>query len=417
VVIKKHFLALSWCMPPMVAPQSTTVSRILAVLSAKGWEIEVLAGDLPPDERAHYVWDDLLADRYRNSFTVRSLSYGDAEPSAALSWEEAAEKVALASIQTRPPHALITFAQPFSDHAIGLKIKSAFPDLPWIAHFSDPWVDNVYASPSRSDRRLERKVIEQADAIAFITGRTRDLVMRKYPAEWNEKTFIIPHGYEGDPVTRSTLAPGPLHLVHTGGIYGKRVPYVFLDALAALRRESFDARVTFVGPVDSSFRQRADELGAGIKFIPPTTPEEAARYANEADTLLLFDAPANESVFLPSKLVDYLPLGLPILAMTPLNGSSADVLRETGGLIVDPADMASQIDALRRLAVMKTQGTLLSLVPSVPAAERYAIGETTLVFEQLLDRYAVKDTVPVYEKKIRRFCLKNALARIGLHLS
>jgi glycosyltransferase involved in cell wall biosynthesis len=233
--------------------------------------------------------------------------------------------------------------------------------------------------------------------------------MAKYPAAWCGKTFIIPHGYEGEAVSRTSLVPGPLRIVHTGGIYGKRIPYVFLDVLAALRRKGFDALVTFVGPVDQLFRQHADELGSGIVFVPPTTPVEAARYADEADVLLLCDAPAKQSVFLPSKLVEYLPFGLPVLALTPVHGSSADVLRETGGLVVDPDDAAGQTDALRRLAAMKVEGTLLSLAPALAAVKHYAIGETAAIFERILEQYASKDTVPFYKK---RFSLKNVFARI-----
>ena len=41
---------------------------------------------------------------------------------------------------------------------------------------------------------------------------------------------------------------------------------------------------------------------------------ESARRAAAADVLLVIDAPADESLFLPSKLIDYLPAGKPILA-------------------------------------------------------------------------------------------------------
>jgi len=54
------------------------------------------------------------------------------------------------------------------------------------------------------------------------------------------------------------------------------------------------------------------------------------------DALLLVDAPlttASESVFLPSKLIDYLGSGTPILAVTPSHGATARVVRETGGAV------------------------------------------------------------------------------------
>ena len=43
--------------------------------------------------------------------------------------------------------------------------------------------------------------------------------------------------------------------------------------------------------------------------------------------LLVIDAPADESLFLPSKLIDYLPARKPILGLTPARGASADLIR------------------------------------------------------------------------------------------
>ena len=57
--------------------------------------------------------------------------------------------------------------------------------------------------------------------------------------------------------------------------------------------------------------------------------------------LLVIDAPADDSLFLPSKLIDYLPLGKPILGLTPLRGASADLIRRLGYPVVAPDDEAA----------------------------------------------------------------------------
>ena len=53
--------------------------------------------------------------------------------------------------------------------------------------------------------------------------------------------------------------------------------------------------------------------------------------------LLVIDAPAKRSVFLPSKLVDYLGAMRPIFGVTP-PGASSDLIGELGGRVVDPSD-------------------------------------------------------------------------------
>jgi glycosyltransferase involved in cell wall biosynthesis len=68
----------------------------------------------------------------------------------------------------------------------------------------------------------------------------------------------------------------------------------------------------------------------------------------EADCTLLIDAAVeagSESVFLPSKLVDYLGAGKPVIAVTPPEGASARVTREAGGVVCDVGD-ADAIEAL-----------------------------------------------------------------------
>ena len=67
-----------------------------------------------------------------------------------------------------------------------LGIKRANPKLPWIAHFSDPWVDGPYAAElhpvtRRKWRDNERRVMETADALIFVNEPTASLVMQKYP--------------------------------------------------------------------------------------------------------------------------------------------------------------------------------------------------------------------------------------------
>jgi hypothetical protein len=61
-----------------------------------------------------------------------------------------------------------------------------------------------------------------------------------------------------------------------------------------------------------------------------------------ADAYLLIDAPSEKpSVFLPSKLVEYLYMRKPILALTP-EGTSRDIIKETNtGVCIYPEDVKS----------------------------------------------------------------------------
>jgi glycosyltransferase involved in cell wall biosynthesis len=55
---------------------------------------------------------------------------------------------------------------------------------------------------------------------------------------------------------------------------------------------------------------------------------------------MVIDAPVamgKRSVFLPSKLIEYVAVGRPIIGLTP-DGTAADLIRRLGGWVADPGD-------------------------------------------------------------------------------
>ena len=110
--------------------------------------------------------------------------------------------------------------------------------------------------------------------------------------------------------------------------------------------------------------------------------------------LLVIDAPADDSLFLPSKLIDYLPLRRPILGLTPLRGASADLIRRLGYPVVAPDDeaaIAGQIEALLDLQ-SRPAGLAPSPMHDTVTAE-HDIRRTTGAFADILARCHVKPRV------------------------
>jgi glycosyltransferase involved in cell wall biosynthesis len=293
---------------------------------------------------------------------------------------------------------VVSFAQPWSDHLVGRRLRRA-TGLPWVAHFSDPWIDSPYLQGQPWQRRIwarmEADVVREADALVFVNIQTADRVMRKYPAECRRKAHVVPHGFDVDDVQVPPMArDSRLTIVYTGRFYeGLRTPEPFLHALAALsgRRALAGAlRVVFVGASVASHRRLASTLGldAVVEFTGRRSFAESAGWAAAADVLLLIDAPAEESLFLPSKLIDYLPLAKPILAITPPVGASADVVRALGYPVISPDDEAGIAAAVDHLLDCWQHGRL-SVSPShAEAAGRYDIRRTAGAFAAILARCA-----------------------------
>jgi glycosyltransferase involved in cell wall biosynthesis len=240
---------------------------------------------------------------------------------------------------------------------------------------------------------MERDVIAAAARVVFVNRYTRDRVMGKYAADWMKKTHVVPQGHVGVSSSRERNRSGaPMRIVYTGRFYdGIRTPETFLRAMASVHKDSpLDRRVVveFVGSRMEPYQQLAVTLGidALVRFSGRVSPDQARARAAAADVLLMIDAHSDgDSLFLPSKLIDYLPLGAPILAVTPAVGPSADLVRELGYRVVDPGDVHGIANAIKQLLASYEASSLTPSARHESVAEAYHIRATTMAFEAVLD--------------------------------
>jgi glycosyltransferase involved in cell wall biosynthesis len=401
-------------MPPLSGPRAVQVSRTLKHLVPLGWESWVVSFG-PRSDR--YNQDRELAARLRAAEGVTHVPVHSLEerlvcralwrvlpplkllPDEKWVWIGAASRAALRLAAERRFDVLVSFAQPWSDHLVGLRVHRA-TGLPWVAHFSDPWTDSPYLRGRRWQRRLWRRmeanVVRHADALVFVNQQTADRVMAKYPDQWRSKSYVVPHGHDGSDVSPvGSPRPGErLTLAHTGRFYdGIRTPEPMLRALAALaRHRSLDRElhVSFVGTPVPSHRRLATALGLDsiVEFTGRVSFTDSSRRAADADVLLVIDASAAESLFLPSKLIDYLPAGKPILALTPPQGATADLVRALGYPLVAPDDEPAIAAAIEALIVAKQHGRLTASTTHAEVASRYDIRRTAGAFAEILARCA-----------------------------
>ncbi|MCU1266079.1 MAG: hypothetical protein JWM21_2397 [Acidobacteria bacterium] len=255
------------------------------------------------------------------------------------------------------PDVLTTFGTPMSDHLIGLELKKKY-GVPWIAHFSDPWVENEFKGYNSFTRginvALERKVVEAADRLIFTSDETVALVMGKYRDELRSKTRVLSHAFESGLFDLAEQQSGSgIVIRYVGDLYGRRTPAPLFHALAEMAAADpdllKDVCFEFVGSItdfklsEVGFDRLPDGL---VKFQPTVDYLKSLSLMSSADGLLVIDAPAATSVFLPSKLVDYIGAGRPVLGITP-PGAAAKLINELGGWVTDPTDSGAIGKAVR----------------------------------------------------------------------
>lgn len=385
----------TYAYPPLKAPRSIQIGRLVKYSSCpirvvccdnpsapKDSTLIDVSGGKPPDLRVFPL-------RHYRPVDPRSWLSFLPFPDYFRRWVLDTARVLLKERFIGPDDVLVTFGHPMSDHLAGLKIKRAI-GVPWIAHFSDPWCDNPFRHPlSRMFcRRMERAVISSADRVVFTSKESAELVMRKYPRHWAQKVAVVPHAYDPD-LYPSEGSVGTEVIIRSLGTFYKRSPRVLLEALSILHRTRpkilAHLRIEIIGRM----KDRADLRSLRcqpppdlVKLRPPVDYLTSLKLMRESDLLLLINAPLERSVFLPSKLVDYLGANRPILGITP-PGTSADVIREARQPVVNPKDpkalaeeLADTIDHLRSSPVKTLEA------PEV--RERYAAPRVTAMMDALI---------------------------------
>jgi glycosyltransferase involved in cell wall biosynthesis len=356
-----ELLAVSFVFPPTATARSVQVARLLKHLRVNTTLVCADEQGAPKDSTIEPNAEKQLRDCLRVPFAMKGwrkqarriasrfdLPAWNRSPDEYSSWEGPALRAIREHVSKNAyrPDVIASFAQPMSDHLIGLELKKLYR-VPWVAHFSDPWTDNLFhhydSLTKRINLSLERKVIESADLLIFTSTETVELVMAKYPAQWKSKTRVLPHSFDTSPhSSRRDENKARITIRHTGEFYGPRTPkplirtlhLILSDNARALEGVCFEL-IGVVNPstlVDSGLENLPPGL---ITIKPPVSYQESCSLSAAADGLLTIDAPAARSVFLPSKLIEYLGAGRPILGLTP-PGAAANLIRELGGWVADP---------------------------------------------------------------------------------
>jgi glycosyltransferase involved in cell wall biosynthesis len=359
--------AILYCYPPILVPASLCYLKHVAGLRERGVEVDVLSIEPSSFEAPNAGLHDGSLEKLMPSgvtnYRVRSLEtnfflkslkrfgpgydlfYKTFEPKKK-EWVSPAVKF-IDRHDMRGYDVILSCSQPHVNHLIGLYLKEK-TSKPWVAYLSDPWSDNPYAS-YRSEKirgyhkELESKVVEKADRVLFTSEEMLKFVMRKYPSGMASKCAVVPHCFvrewygAADPVTERGAK---IRFLHTGHFYGIRTPMPLFRALARLNGElpvGETAEFLFFGKMADEFQEylRANRMDF-VKVMDTIPYLKSLAEMRQADYLLLIDAPlgsSSESIFLPSKLVDYIGSSKPIIGITPSSGASARVLRETGNMV------------------------------------------------------------------------------------
>ena len=397
-------ISISWAFPPMHYPRAVQVDRLLRHLKLENQiVISAQADGGPCIETTHLSSDIKHVTIPEYSWFVKLKKIARLIPIIAKSpdlervWARQAGSFVIKTVSPDSEDTLITFGQPMSDHLAGLRVKRE-SGCTWVAHFSDPWSDNEFSRrrglTNFLNRRLERKVISACDAIVFTSIETLSLVMGKYPQIDLRKSFVVPHSFGNHLEVETQSATGPIRMRHIGNFYGHRTPQALFSALASIQTTNPQILDQLVIDLVGNIPQRMlrskeyECIPKGlISIIPTVSYKESLELMRTAEILLIIDAPANLSVFLPSKLIDYLTHDRPIIGLTP-RGASLDLITKCGGYCADPTDSRAGADALERAILLANERRKSPNVGWAPPEVRdlYRASNVASIFQKVLEQ-------------------------------
>ncbi len=382
-----RMLAVSMWMPPTLTARAVQAARLLKAAQAEGWASTVVTHDAITYRPLQYLdWD--LARVYADSLASHEAVSLDADPPPVVPpkrrwlglrtapppvpvakppeepilarWKRRAADAALGLARGHAYSALVTFAHPWEDHEVGLDL-AAVTGLPWLAHFADPWVDNPYFAAydpkvMENWRRLEAQVAERADALVFVSDKTRELVMSKYPPSWSERAYVLPHCFDSELIAALPNLPPRgrrMRIVHPGNFYGHRTAVPVMDALSRLSRSDIaaDLDIRLIGIAEPDIRFKIAELGLEdmVTIVGQRPYRETLFDVACADLALVVDGDLSNSGFLPSKLVDSIGMQRPVLGVSPEDSVTATLLRRLECPVVPPGEPAALAAAIAEL--------------------------------------------------------------------
>jgi glycosyltransferase involved in cell wall biosynthesis len=295
-------------------------------------------------------------------------------------WTGAAVEEAKRIHSRRPFDLVYSRSLPMFSHIAGYWCAKNLR-LPWIAGINDPWdwhlfpvkVANKVPIPSALSTFWMKRTFHRADLLIY--PNTRLHAYHEKISGIRHDSLIVPHvGTARNQATRAGALSRIFALVHAGKLGSSEATgRSVLPLLHGLRLFLADfpeaAKITklmLVGPSDAKTESIVSDLQ--LETIVSATGrvmyEESQTIIQAAAVCVLIEADMKEGIFLPSKLVDYLSAGKPVLALSPRVGVINDMAEQFGILRVDTGDVEGVRKAIGNLYLNFRNHTLASVAPS-----------------------------------------------------
>jgi hypothetical protein len=343
-----RLLIISYSYAPHLSPRSFRWTTLAEHWASEGFDVDVVAWGSPRRETRSGVEIFRTGGRIRTDVgvgirntrtakaTIRLIAKAVHDrtwkqvywPDYTAAWVFPAIRRTRQLVATRRYDAIISVSLPFSSHLVALNADRDSAALPWLADIGDPFSfhratpTNNHLIYHRLNSGVERRVFDKATSLSVTNTRVAELYAAFSPTNAQKINIISPL------LPDTIMRPGPspyfqalpdtIHAVYAGVFYrGLREPTNLLAPIEAILRldEAMASKLQIHVFSDTELlRNRLDDfpLAKRCIVIHGLVPRPDVLAALDQATLLI-NVGNSSDYQLPSKLVEYVATGKPIL--------------------------------------------------------------------------------------------------------
>ena len=320
------------------------------------------------------------------------LNYSKNMPDEYWLWSKLSYSKATALIKEHNIKIMYTTANPYSHLGLAIKLKEQL-GLKWLADFRDPCGYGYKNSVSNYfGHRLEKKLLNQtfakADKITGLSETYSSIFSDLYKLNDDFYTFIPTGSDEAYlPQTKEMISTYSESIVFSGEVMPEQEAYIF-EVIQQLHLRDKSIKMIFIGrseinkPIIDKLLRTIDNWSIDVSYIDHLPQQELYNILHSAKACIL--APGINRYWWTNfaKMVDYIALGVPVIADVPKLSEARKELSRAGlGFFLerdDPVQDASRLHSWLENMDRNDPGT--------DYRNRYLAKSQTRAFASLFDK-------------------------------
>ena len=259
---------------------------------------------------------------------------------------------------------------------------SFFYSKKWIVHLYDPLVDNSFINKNSINKfflkKIESLYIKKSDIVITVNKKQFNILAERYVDNKN-KLYMLNQTFSSIATKKQNVKINNYNeilILHAGRIYGDRNLDLIISSLKQITSNKNNFKFLIIGSeINTSFIPSS--LKSYFEFVPRLSKSDLRIFYDKCDYLLLIDSMIDESVFLSSKIGEYLSLNKPIIALTLKNSATYIELKNTDSYL------------------LTNEKNLINFLNTIEKPNK------NLKYDSLKEKYKIKNVVRHYNNLIK----------------